>query len=126
MHKYKRDTHTHSQYALSFRVQKLNEATRKTSDGCIKLDSSQYDMFTETPRNYSLIVVATALDPKMGCEPCRCVHEWIPILIMTAPLMRNCAWPPTRTLRRLARHLRKSTLHRWTLTMAATPSPRYI
>ncbi|GBC12835.2 oligosaccharyl transferase subunit [Rhizophagus irregularis DAOM 181602=DAOM 197198] len=56
--------------SLETKIHKLNEATRK-NQGVIELDSSLYDEFTSKPRNYSIAILLTALDPQINCVPCK-------------------------------------------------------
>ena len=56
--------------SLELKVHKLNEATRK-NQGVIELDSSLYDEVTSKPRNYSIAILLTALDPQINCVPCK-------------------------------------------------------
>ncbi|CAG8500430.1 3994_t:CDS:2, partial [Scutellospora calospora] len=39
--------------------------------GVLELDSNLYDEFVDKPRNYSLAVLLTALDPQINCIPCK-------------------------------------------------------
>ena len=55
---------------LELKIHNLNEATRK-NQGVIELDSSLYDEVTSKPRNYSIAILLTALDPQINCVPCR-------------------------------------------------------
>jgi oligosaccharyltransferase complex subunit gamma len=42
-----------------------------SKDGSVlQLDSQAFKLYTEEPRNYSLVVMFTALDSSVGCEPC--------------------------------------------------------
>ena len=56
--------------SLELKVHKLNEATRK-NQGVVELDSSLYDEVTSKPRNYSIAILLTALEPQINCMPCR-------------------------------------------------------
>ncbi|PKY45123.1 hypothetical protein RhiirA4_515734 [Rhizophagus irregularis] len=56
--------------SLETKIHKLNEATRK-NQGVVELDSSLYDEFTSKPRNYSIAILLTALDPQINCVPCK-------------------------------------------------------
>lgn len=58
--------------SLEAKIHKLNEAARK-NQGVIELDSSLYDEFTSKPRNYSIVILLTALDPQINCVPCKYV-----------------------------------------------------
>ncbi|KAK9708460.1 oligosaccharyl transferase subunit ost3/OST6, partial [Basidiobolus ranarum] len=40
------------------------------SNGVIKLNSASFELLTSGPRNYSAIVVLTALNPAFGCAAC--------------------------------------------------------
>ena len=43
----------------------------------LKLDDSVYDELTATPRDYSVAILLTALEPQFGCQTCRDVQpEW--------------------------------------------------
>lgn len=51
--------------------------TKALSSTPVKLDDSSYDKLTSTPRDYSVIVLLTALDPRFGCKLCRDMQpEW--------------------------------------------------
>ncbi|RIA96888.1 hypothetical protein C1645_687376 [Glomus cerebriforme] len=56
--------------SLETKVHKLNEATRK-NQGVVELDSNLYDEVTSRPRNYSIVILLTALDPQINCVPCK-------------------------------------------------------
>jgi oligosaccharyltransferase complex subunit gamma len=58
--------------SLETKIHKLNEATRK-NQGLIELDSSLYDEVTSKPRNYSIVILLTALEPQINCVPCKYV-----------------------------------------------------
>ncbi|CAG8553203.1 11305_t:CDS:10, partial [Acaulospora colombiana] len=47
------------------------EQFSKINKGVIELDSNLYDEFVAKPRNYSLIVLFTALEPHINCMPCK-------------------------------------------------------
>lgn len=51
--------------------------SRSLSSSPLKLDDSLYEELTATPRNYSAVVLLTALDARFGCQMCRDVQpEW--------------------------------------------------
>lgn len=51
--------------------------SRALSSSPFKLDDSLYDELTATPRNYSTVVLLTALEARFGCQMCRDVQpEW--------------------------------------------------
>lgn len=51
--------------------------SRSLSSSPLKLDDSLYDQLTATPRNYSALVLLTALEARYGCQMCREVQpEW--------------------------------------------------
>ncbi|RKO85603.1 hypothetical protein BDK51DRAFT_12119, partial [Blyttiomyces helicus] len=37
----------------------------------LKLDTQEFTLFTQKPRNYSIVTILTALSPQHGCAPCR-------------------------------------------------------
>lgn len=53
------------------KLEKIKSLQKKASSGVIKLDSTSFTQLTSGPRNFSLIVVFTALDARFGCQPCR-------------------------------------------------------
>lgn len=51
--------------------------TKAVASSPLKLDDSSYDKLTVAPRDYSVAVLLTALDPRFGCQLCREVQpEW--------------------------------------------------
>jgi len=47
------------------------------SSAPLRLDDSSYDQLTATPRNYSIIVLLTALEARFGCQLCKDFQpEW--------------------------------------------------
>jgi len=50
---------------------KIEELLAKSSDNFINLNEKYYGMLLNTPRDYHTIVLATATNPKINCEPCR-------------------------------------------------------
>ncbi|OQV20681.1 Magnesium transporter protein 1 [Hypsibius exemplaris] len=60
--------------SLNDRVQKLLELSNQRS--IIKLNNEKYREFVKTlPRNYSVILMLTALNPSRGCQVCQAAHE---------------------------------------------------
>lgn len=55
-------------YTSNYKVEKLNSLYKP--DTFLELDSKTFNLFTEKGRNYSILVVLTAIDPQFGCEPC--------------------------------------------------------
>lgn len=50
---------------------------RSLSSSPLKLDDSLYAELTATPRNYSIVILLTALETQFGCQACRDVQpEW--------------------------------------------------
>ena len=51
--------------------------TQSLSSGSLKLDDSLYTQLTRAPRDYSVVVLLTALEARFGCELCTRFHpEW--------------------------------------------------
>lgn len=60
--------------SLNERVQKLNEMSNQRS--IIKLNNEKYREFVKVvPRNYSVILMLTALNSARGCQVCQAAHE---------------------------------------------------
>ncbi|CAG8458285.1 11219_t:CDS:2 [Ambispora gerdemannii] len=55
---------------LDRKLRKLNEQVQK-HDGVVELDSDLFDEFLAKPRNYSFVVLLTALDSSINCHPCK-------------------------------------------------------
>jgi len=55
------------------KVKRLRDLTTKASQGPVEMESEQIQYYTSVPRNYSLFVVATAMEATYGCQPCRYV-----------------------------------------------------
>ncbi|KAG9292054.1 hypothetical protein G9A89_017954 [Geosiphon pyriformis] len=55
---------------LERKLHKLNEQVIK-HDGVVELNSDLFDEFLAKPRNYSFVVLLTALDSSINCQPCR-------------------------------------------------------
>ncbi|CAG8547422.1 7568_t:CDS:2 [Paraglomus occultum] len=55
--------------SLEVKVAKLNDASKK--NGIVDLDSNLFDEFVAKPRNYSFVVLLTAMDSRLNCIPCR-------------------------------------------------------
>lgn len=45
--------------------------TKALASTPVKLDDAKYDRLTSTPRNYSAVILLTALEPRFGCQLCR-------------------------------------------------------
>jgi len=56
-------------YSSAWKVEKLNEAL--ISEPLIKYDSKAFEKFVEGPRNFSTILMLTAVTGQQNCEPCR-------------------------------------------------------
>ena len=51
--------------------------TRSLSSPPLRLDDSSYEELTTTPRNYSVVILLTALEARFGCQLCRDFQpEW--------------------------------------------------
>ena len=51
--------------------------TKSLASGPLKLDDSSYDKLTATGRDYAVVVLLTALEPRFGCQLCRDFQpEW--------------------------------------------------
>ena len=48
-----------------------NFHTKALSSAPIKLEDATYGQLTSTPRDYSVAVLLTALEPRFGCQLCR-------------------------------------------------------
>ncbi|ORZ40692.1 hypothetical protein BCR44DRAFT_49779 [Catenaria anguillulae PL171] len=59
---------TASAYTLNYKTKKLNSLVRESN--VLTLDGTAFEVITEAPRNYSLVVLLTALDPQIGCSIC--------------------------------------------------------
>ena len=47
------------------------------SSAPLRLDDASYDQLTATPRNYSVVILLTALEARFGCQLCRDFQpEW--------------------------------------------------
>ncbi|CAG8801909.1 2594_t:CDS:2, partial [Gigaspora margarita] len=56
--------------SLESKVALLNQASSQNL-GVVELDSNLYDEFVAKPRNYSMAILLTALDPQINCIPCK-------------------------------------------------------
>ena len=56
--------------SLEEKVRKLNFDS-KDSSKIIILDHSKYSLYFEAPRNYSIILLLTALSPDHNCQVCQ-------------------------------------------------------
>lgn len=63
--------------SLDSKLSKFHTLAAKSGDGVVYLNSAQYDELiggssaSSPPRNYSVSVILTALNPKFGCKPCQ-------------------------------------------------------
>ncbi|KAI3642380.1 hypothetical protein MP228_011935 [Amoeboaphelidium protococcarum] len=57
-------------YKANKLVKDLNARIKSQGKYTLKVNSHAYDMFTESPRNYSLVLLITATDPQVKCQPC--------------------------------------------------------
>ncbi|KAF9396030.1 oligosaccharyl transferase subunit ost3/OST6 [Podila verticillata] len=60
----------HGQKELAQKVSRL-EAQAAKGRGVIELDSTTFDEVMATPRNYSIVVLFTAISPEFQCVPCK-------------------------------------------------------
>lgn len=51
--------------------QRWADLAAKSKNGIIKLDSELYDEFLADDREYSALVLLTALAPQFKCQPCQ-------------------------------------------------------
>jgi len=51
--------------------QKWVDLASKSKNGIIKLDSAMYDELLDSDRDYSALVLLTALAPQFKCQPCQ-------------------------------------------------------
>ena len=58
--------------SLEVKVANLNDASKK--NGIVDLDSDSFDAFVAKPRNYSFVVLLTAMDYRLNCIPCRLIR----------------------------------------------------
>ncbi|KAJ3299648.1 oligosaccharyl transferase subunit ost3/OST6 [Borealophlyctis nickersoniae] len=78
---------------VGYKVKKLEQLQSASPYDAIKLDGQTFNMFTEKPRNYSIVTVLTSLAPEHGCEPCKALKEELKLV--------TAAWTRTRTPGRL-------------------------
>lgn len=65
---------TVAQSALNDRVSKLNDLSRRAA--VLKLNGALFrDLVRAVPRNYSVFVMLTALNPRRGCSICRAAAD---------------------------------------------------
>jgi oligosaccharyltransferase complex subunit gamma len=62
-----------SGYTLEYKNKKLNSIVKESN--VLILDSSSYNVITEPNRNYSVLVLFTAMQPEFACVACQYVHE---------------------------------------------------
>ena len=56
---------------------RFSDFRAKTSSGALKLDDPTYTQLTKAPRDYSVVVLLTALGARFGCELCQNFQpEW--------------------------------------------------
>lgn len=53
------------------KVKKLEDRLSKDPRGPIRFDGALFEQATSKPRNYSVVVVLTALSPEHGCQLCK-------------------------------------------------------
>ncbi|KAF8251164.1 hypothetical protein K440DRAFT_579679 [Wilcoxina mikolae CBS 423.85] len=53
------------------KLAKLSQLFTKSKSGVIQLNNDLYNDITTTPRDYTAVVLLTALDPKFGCMLCK-------------------------------------------------------
>jgi len=69
------------QVMLDEKVQQLMEWSSKRS--VIRLDGNKFRAYVKAPpRNYSVVVMLTALQPQRQCTICRCRHIAIPVFVV--------------------------------------------
>ncbi|RHZ79653.1 hypothetical protein Glove_143g12 [Diversispora epigaea] len=56
--------------SLETKVSALNQFSTN-NNGVVELDSDLYDEFVAKPRNYSMIILLTAMEPQINCLPCK-------------------------------------------------------
>jgi len=56
-------------YSSAWKVEKLNEMI--AAEPLLKYDSKAFEKFVEGPRNFSTILMLTAVSGQQNCEPCR-------------------------------------------------------
>ncbi|KAI9095533.1 hypothetical protein DFS34DRAFT_179678 [Phlyctochytrium arcticum] len=56
-------------FSSAYKVRKLEESSR--SNGAIKLNGDDFKLYTEAPRNYSIVIALTATNPELKCVPCQ-------------------------------------------------------
>src|SRR5690554_3520021 len=57
---------------LATKITKLRVKAEKTK-GTIELDANAFDQVMAKPRNYSMVVLFTAMSPEFQCVPCKYV-----------------------------------------------------
>ncbi|KAJ3347520.1 oligosaccharyl transferase subunit ost3/OST6 [Allomyces javanicus] len=55
-------------YTMRFKHKKMASVTKES--GVMILDALAFNVITEAPRNYSVVVVLTAMSPQIGCAAC--------------------------------------------------------
>lgn len=70
---------THAQLDLEEKVTNLHDLTKR--QGIIHLSTEKFDTYVRMrPRNYSFVIMTTALNPQRGCSICAEAHEEYKIL----------------------------------------------
>ena len=61
-------------HSLKYKVNKIKEHLKKEKTAWLTVTDDTYDLFAKGQRNYSLVLLATALDSRIGCDQCRLFH----------------------------------------------------
>ncbi|KJE94234.1 hypothetical protein CAOG_04907 [Capsaspora owczarzaki ATCC 30864] len=70
-----------SSNGVADRVAHLDKLQARSSSGLIKLDIAKYTSLMRTaPRNYSVILMLTSLNPRQNCKPCSFGHAEFEVL----------------------------------------------
>ncbi|KAJ3067011.1 oligosaccharyl transferase subunit ost3/OST6 [Podochytrium sp. JEL0797] len=69
-----------SAYSSDYKVAKINKLAAEHPDLPITLDTKTFNLVTETPRNYSMFVVLTAVGDQFQCAPCKLFAEEIKLV----------------------------------------------
>jgi len=62
-------------FSAAYKVAKLrtHQASSSSNNQCLELDDRSFDLYTQGTRNYTLVLLITAMDSKFGCQPCRLI-----------------------------------------------------
>lgn len=62
-------------FSLSYKLKKLLAHQQKSSsnDQILDLSSSSFETYLEGERNYTVVLLMTAMDERFGCQPCRLI-----------------------------------------------------